>query len=250
MSDLLEIKRLYSGYGKIPVLRDVECNVAENEILGILGNNGMGKSTLLKTVMGLLRAAKGTILLSGQEITWAKPGSRAQHGLGYVPQGRGIFPNLSVLDNLRMGVVGHGIKEEEAIRKSVAYFPRLETLLGRSGGTLSGGEQQILALARCLISEPKLILLDEPTEGIQPSIVDEIGEMLKELNQKMGLTIVLVEQNVEFITELSHRINIMEKGTFSDEVDVKSGQDLELLKGFSSFGEVDKAALMPSSVKF
>ena len=236
MSVLLEIKGLSSGYGRIPVLHGVECHVADNEILGVLGNNGMGKSTLLKTVMGIISATAGTILYSGQDITRMKPGGRAQYGLGYVPQGRGIFPNLSVLDNLRMGVVGHGIDEEDAIRNIVLEFPRLESLLDRSGGTLSGGEQQILALARCLISDPDLILLDEPTEGIQPSIVDEIGEILKTLNRKKGLTIILVEQNMEFITELSNRTKIMEKGTFATEVDMSSGQGSALLKGFSGFG--------------
>ena len=229
MSVLLEIKGLSSGYGRIPVLHGVECHVADNEILGVLGNNGMGKSTLLKTVMGIISVTAGTILYSGQDITRMKPGGRAQYGLGYVPQGRGIFPNLSVLDNLRMGVVGHGIDEEDAIRNIVLEFPRLESLLDRSGGTLSGGEQQILALARCLISDPDLILLDEPTEGIQPSIVDEIGEILKTLNRKKGLTIILVEQNMEFITELSNRIKIMEKGTFATEVDMSSGQGLSLI---------------------
>ena len=229
MSVLLEIRGLSAGYGRIPVLHGVECNVHDNEILGILGNNGMGKSTLLKTVMGIISPTSGTILYSGQDVTRLKPGPRAQYGMGYVPQGRGIFPNLSVLDNLRMGVVGHGLDEEDAIRDIVLDFPRLESLLDRSGGTLSGGEQQILALARCLISQPDLILLDEPTEGIQPSIVDEIGEILNTLNRKKGVTIVLVEQNMEFITELSHRIKIMEKGSFAGEVDMISGQGKDLL---------------------
>ena len=184
----------------------------------------------------IISPTSGTILYSGQDVTRLKPGPRAQYGMGYVPQGRGIFPNLSVLDNLRMGVVGHGLDEEDAIRDIVLDFPRLESLLDRSGGTLSGGEQQILALARCLISQPDLILLDEPTEGIQPSIVDEIGEILNTLNRKKGVTIVLVEQNMEFITELSHRIKIMEKGSFAGEVDLISGQGKDLLQGFSGFG--------------
>ncbi len=248
MSALLEIKGLSSGYGRIPVLHGVECNVSDNEILGILGNNGMGKSTLLKTVMGIISATAGTILYSGQDITRMKPGGRAQFGLGYVPQGRGIFPNLSVLDNLRMGVVGHGIDEEDAIRNIVLEFPRLESLLERSGGTLSGGEQQILALARCLISDPDLILLDEPTEGIQPSIVDEIGEILNTLNRKKGVTIILVEQNMEFITELSHSIKIMEKGTFSSAINMTTGEDSALLKGFSGFGGAKPATSNPGTI--
>ncbi len=139
MNALLDIKGLSAGYGRIPVLHGVECSVADNEILGILGNNGMGKSTLLKTIMGILSASAGTILYSGQDITRWKPGPRAQYGVGYVPQGRGIFPNLSVLDNLRMGIVSHGLDQEDALRNIVLDFPRLETLLDRSGGTLSGG---------------------------------------------------------------------------------------------------------------
>ena len=249
MSALLEIKGLSAGYGRIPVLHGVECNVHDNEILGILGNNGMGKSTLLKTVMGIISPTSGTILYSGQDVTRLKPGPRAQYGMGYVPQGRGIFPNLSVLDNLRMGVVGHGLDEEDAIRDTVLDFPRLESLLDRSGGTLSGGEQQILALARCLISQPDLILLDEPTEGIQPSIVDEIGEILNALNRKKGVTIVLVEQNMEFITELSRRIKIMEKGSFAGEVDLISGQGKDLLQSFSGFGGSKNQRLSPPSLE-
>lgn len=245
MNGLLEIKGLSSGYGRIPVLHGVDTRVAENEILGVLGNNGMGKSTLLKTLMGIITASAGTILYSGQDITRLKPGVRAQYGLGYVPQGRGIFPNLSVLDNLRMGVVGHGIDEEDAIRNIVLEFPRLDSLLDRSGGTLSGGEQQILALARCLISDPDLILLDEPTEGIQPSIVDEIGEILQTLNRKKGLTIILVEQNMEFITELSNRINIMEKGSFVTEIDMSSAEGSALLQGFSGFGGTKQSSVPP-----
>ena len=248
MSSLLEIKGLSSGYGRIPVLHGVECHVSDNEILGILGNNGMGKSTLLKTVMGIISATAGTILYSGQDITQMKPGGRAQYGIGYVPQGRGIFSNLSVMDNLRMGVVGHGIDEDDAIRNIVLEFPRLESLLERSGGTLSGGEQQILALARCLASDPDLILLDEPTEGIQPSIVDEIGEILNTLNRKKGLTIILVEQNMEFITELSQRIKIMEKGTFATEVDMTTGEGKAVLKGFSGFGGAKAATSKPNTI--
>ena len=248
MSVLLEVKGLSSGYGKVPVLHGIEFQVAEKEVLGVLGNNGMGKSTLLKTLMGILSASAGTVLYSGQDVTRNKPGVRAQYGMGYVPQGRGIFSNLSVLDNLRMGVVGHGLDEEDAVRNIVLDFPRLEGLLDRSGGTLSGGEQQILALARCLISEPDLILLDEPTEGIQPSIVDEIGEILLDLNRRKGLTIILVEQNIEFITELSQRIKVMEKGTFVNDIDLKNGKDHLVLKSFSVFG-TSKSQVKTSSEK-
>ena len=131
MSVLLEVKGLSSGYGKVPVLHGIEFQVAEKEVLGVLGNNGMGKSTLLKTLMGILSASAGTVLYSGQDVTRNKPGLRAQYGMGYVPQGRGIFSNLSVLDNLRMGVVGHGLDEEDAVRNIVLDFPT-----GRSFGSI------------------------------------------------------------------------------------------------------------------
>ncbi len=205
MSALLEAHALSSGYGRVPVLRGVDLHVDDGEIVGVLGHNGMGKTTLLKTLIGLVATKNGTVTYAGMDITDDRPGERAKHGIGYVPQGRGIFPNLSVLDNIRMGVAAHDLDEEDAVRRILVEFPRLERLLDRDGGALSGGEQQLLAIARCLVSEPELILLDEPTEGIQPSIIDEIIELLRDLNRSRGVAIVLVEQSLDFITELSDR---------------------------------------------
>ncbi len=173
---------------------------------------------------------------------------RSQMGIGYVPQGRGIFPALSVYDNIRMGIAAHQDEEEEAIRAVTDEFPRLERLLEREGGALSGGEQQILAIARCLISEPQLLLLDEPTEGIQPSIVDDIAEKLEELSSKRGIAVVLVEQNLEFITSLSNRIVMLQNGRVTGEIDRTESANPELIQEFTGSGSGNGAATARASV--
>ena len=236
MSALLEVKALSAGYGRVPVLHGVDFTVEEGEIVGVLGHNGMGKTTLLKTVMGIVPATGGVIGYAGLDLTRERASERARLGLGYVPQGRGIFPNLSVQDNIRMGIAAHGGEEEEAVRRILARFPRLEPLLDREGGALSGGEQQLLAIARCLISEPELVLLDEPTEGIQPSIVDAIIELLRNLNREQGVTIVMVEQNLDFITELSDRVLLLQKGVITGEVKGADVANPALIEEFTGFG--------------
>jgi amidase len=236
MSPLLKVQGLQASYGRVPVLHGINFEVAEGEILGVLGHNGMGKTTLLKTLMGIVPAKAGQMTFDGEDITTLKSSGRARLGMGYVPQGRGIFPTLSVLDNLRMGVASHDMDETDAVERVMADFPRLERLLGRDGGALSGGEQQLLALARCLISEPDLILLDEPTEGIQPSIIDEIIELLKSLNQRTGITIVLVEQSLDFITALSDRVLLIQKGAIIGEVSGSDTADPALIEEFTGFG--------------
>ena len=236
MSVLLEVKALSAGYGRVPVLHGVDFTVEEGEIVGVLGHNGMGKTTLLKTIMGIVPATGGVIGYAGLDLTRERASERARLGLGYVPQGRGIFPTLSVQDNIRMGIAAHGGEEEEAVRRILAGFPRLEPLLDREGGALSGGEQQLLAIARCLISEPELVLLDEPTEGIQPSIVDAIIELLRNLNREQGVTIVMVEQNLDFITELSDRVLLLQKGVITGEVKGADVADPALIEEFTGFG--------------
>ena len=236
MSALLEVKALSAGYGRVPVLHGVDFTVEEGEIVGVLGHNGMGKTTLLKTIMGIVPATGGVIGYAGLDLTRERASERARLGLGYVPQGRGIFPNLTVHDNIRMGIAAHGGEEEEAVRRILAGFPRLEPLLDREGGALSGGEQQLLAIARCLISEPELVLLDEPTEGIQPSIVDAIIELLQKLNREQGVTIVMVEQNLDFITELSDRVLLLQKGVITGEVKGADVADPALIEEFTGFG--------------
>ena len=236
MNALLEVRGLCAGYGRVPVLHGVDFVVGEGEIVGVLGHNGMGKTTLLKTLMGLVPATAGVVTYAATDLGRMRASARARLGIGYVPQGRGIFANLSVYDNLRMGVAAHDADEEDALRRVLAGFPRLEALLGRDGGALSGGEQQLLAIARCLVSEPDLILLDEPTEGIQPSIVDEIIELLRGLNREEGVTLVMVEQNLEFITELSERVLLMQKGVIAGEVKGEEAADPALIEAFTGFG--------------
>jgi urea ABC transporter ATP-binding protein UrtE len=209
---MLEVLELRAGYGAVPVLAGISLRVAAGEFTGILGHNGMGKSTLLKTLMGILPATSGRIVLEGEDITKAPSHERARRGLGYVPQGREIFPALSVLDNLRFAVAARGRPEPVAIEQVLDEFPRLKPLLDRPSGALSGGEQQLLALARCLVQQPRLMLLDEPTEGVQPSIIETIAEKLAELRQKSGLTMILVEQNLDFIKSLSDRVLVIQKG--------------------------------------
>ena len=207
---MLEVETLHSGYGRIPILEGVSLSLQEGEIVGILGHNGMGKTTLLRTLIGEIKANQGTIRFNGEDITRLTMFRRARLGMGYVPQGRDIYPQLTVLENMKMGEVKRG--GESAIPEILEYFPLLKGLLNRSGRTLSGGEQQILALARCLVGRPKLILLDEPTEGIQPSIVDQIMEKLDTLSTALHLTILLVEQDLQFIAKLAGRVLIMQKG--------------------------------------
>lgn len=209
---MLEVSDLAAGYGRIPILGGVSFTVAQGEFIGVLGHNGMGKTTLLRTLMGYVPATTGRVVLEGADITRAEPYRRARAGMGYVPQGREIFPGLSVRDNLRMGAVARPKEEAATIESVLEIFPRLKRLIDRSGGALSGGEQQLLAIARCLVGGPKLILLDEPTEGIQPSIIDEIVETLSGLRAKGGLTMILVEQNLDFIAALSERVLIIQKG--------------------------------------
>ena len=237
MSALLEVKGLSAGYGRVPVLHGVDFTVGDGEIVGVLGHNGMGKTTLLKTIMGLVPATGGVIGYAGLDLTRERASERARIGLGYVPQGRGIFPNLTVRDNVRMGLAAHGAAdEEESVRRILNDFPRLEPLLDREGGALSGGEQQLLAIARCLISEPELILLDEPTEGIQPSIVDAIIDLLRNLTRERGVTLVMVEQNLDFITELSDRVLLLQKGVITGEVKGADAADPVLIEEFTGFG--------------
>ncbi len=224
---MLEVKNLHSGYQRIPVVMGLDLIVEEGEFVGILGHNGMGKTTLMQTLIGALPATAGSIRFAGKDITRMRTSGRARLGLGYVPQGRRIFPRLTVRENLAMAVAG-ARQPDSTLDAVLADFPRLEPLLSRAGGVLSGGEQQILALARCLCGRPKLILLDEPTEGIQPSIIDEMIETLLALSKRDGLTMILVEQNLQFIQMLSDRVLILQRGRIRRQVDPESLHDSDL----------------------
>ena len=217
---VLDINGLSGGYGKVPILHDISFSLAEGEVVGVLGHNGMGKTTLLKTIMGFLPATTGTVRFADTDVTRLNPFDRAGLGMGYVPQGRGIFPQLSVRDNLRFAWHDYaGGSEAEVLEAVLADFPRLTRLLDREGGALSGGEQQLLSLARCMMGDPSLLVLDEPTEGIQPSIIEEMSETLNAiLRERRGLSILLVEQNFDFIADLSDRVLVLERGRIAGEL--------------------------------
>jgi branched-chain amino acid transport system ATP-binding protein len=212
---VLEVEGLHAQYGQVPVLNGVSLRVGAAERVVIIGRNGVGKTTLLRALMGFLRCRPGHIHWRGGDITHLPPYQRARLGLGYVPQGREIFPALTVRENLRMGALaGTGSRFDELLQ----IFPRLSERLGQRGGSLSGGEQQILAIARALMGDPQLLLLDEPTEGVQPSIVDEILEQLLGINARFGVTMILVEQNLEFASAFAQRAYTMLKGQITEEL--------------------------------
>ena len=224
---LVSVEDLHTYYGKSHILDGVSLTVGHGEVVGLLGRNGVGKSTTLKTIMGLVNAAAGKILLDGQSITGVPPHKLAQMGIGYVPEDRRIFRLLTVMENLRTGLDRHGVSDErkrELLDKAFTYFPRLAERRNQPGGTLSGGEQQMLAISRAMMLEPKIILLDEPTEGLMPRMVSQIREIIDVLH-KEGVAILLVEQNVPLTLAASQRVYIMEKGVVrhhcaSSELDV------------------------------
>jgi len=211
---LVRVEDVHTYYGKSHILHGVSLNVAPGEVVGLLGRNGVGKSTTLKTIMGLVRPSRGAVRLNGVRITGLPPHKVARLGVGYVPEDRRIFRLLTVMENLRTGLDRNGVTEEKRttlLEKVFAYFPVLAERRSQAGGTLSGGEQQMLAIARAMMLEPKIILLDEPTEGLMPRMVSQIRNIIEVLHNE-GVAILLVEQNVPLTLEASKRIYIMEKG--------------------------------------
>jgi ABC-type branched-subunit amino acid transport system ATPase component len=207
---------LVSGYGRIRILDSVSVSLSPGEVVAVIGHNGMGKTTLLRTLAGLLKAKSGSIHLVGRDVTHRATAVRSRLGLGYVPQGRQIFPDLTVMENLMIGQAARA--GESDIPAMLERFRSLTALLGRPGRALSGGEQQLLALARCLVGRPRVVLLDEPSEGIQPSIVDQIAEHLHDLSTTQRLAILLVEQDLELVSRVAHRVHVMRKGRFVSEI--------------------------------
>lgn len=248
---MMEVAELVSGYGRIGVLRGASFAVVRGECLGILGHNGMGKTTLLRTIMGLLACQSGRIRFEGRAIERLATHQRARLGLGYVPQGRQIFPALTVRENLLFGGIAKsggaksgGAKSGDAksgggksgaddiLARILGDFPELKRLLDRPGGALSGGEQQLLALARALCGKPRLLLLDEPTEGIQPSIIAAMSERLHDLRARYGLSILLVEQNLDFIRGLANRALLIHRGQIGREIPPAALADPTLVEEF------------------
>jgi urea transport system ATP-binding protein len=216
---MLEIRGVDVAYGESQILWDVSLDVPAGSVVCLMGRNGVGKTTLLKAIMGLLPTRAGRISFDGVDLAGRRPEERAAVGIGYVPQGREVFPNLTVRENLRIGLLGRRASRRNGASGSgddldatFELFPKLKSLLGRKGGVLSGGEQQQLAIARVLLARPKLLLMDEPTEGIQPSVILQIEDAIERI-KRQGISVLLVEQYLEFAWRLASSYAIMRKGT-------------------------------------
>lgn len=209
---MLKVHGLNQFYGQSHILWDLELDVPKGACTCLMGRNGVGKTTLLKCVMGLLRTSSGTIEFNGGDLLKRSAEERAPLGIGFVPQGREIFPLLTVEENLKVGLAAVKNGGNEVPGHVFEIFPVLKTMLKRRGGDLSGGQQQQLAIGRALVVEPKLLIMDEPTEGIQPNIVHEIGDVIMQLNKEYGLTVLLVEQKLPFVRRVADHFCILEKG--------------------------------------
>ncbi|MBN9067494.1 MAG: ABC transporter ATP-binding protein [Rhizobiales bacterium] len=229
---LLEVEDVHSGYGAGDILQGVSLSVRKGEIVAVVGRNGVGKTTLMRTVMGLLPLRAGAINHHGRPIVGLSPQARAKAGFGYVPQGKMIFPFLTVAENLKMGErVGGAARPWDQI---FDMFPILRERLGQQGGTLSGGQQQALAIARVLVGSPEILILDEPSESIQPNIIADIGRVLARLNAEQGQTIVLVENNFSLIRATAHRAYVLDRGRCVAELAAEEVSDRERMLRYLS----------------
>lgn len=230
---LLQVKDLNAHYGPSHVLQGINLNVADGELVALMGRNGMGKSTTLKTIMGLVRPTSGSVLFQGTEMAGLSPYQIARAGIGYVPEERRIFPDLTVLDNLKLGIKGGKIKNPNdpntwTVERIFHHFPKLAERTHQQGGRLSGGEQQMLAIGRSLMGNPKLLLIDEPSEGLAPIMVQEVRNVLEEIN-KAGVSVLLVEHNMKVALSLAHRVYLMSKACIGCEaapVEVRDNHEL------------------------
>ena len=229
---MLSVENVSAGYGKISVLSEISIKLESNSILGVLGRNGMGKSTLIKVLSGLLTCHSGKIFLDNEDITNYPPHLRAQKKIVTIVQGRGIFPRLKVVENLMLGKLLQTTVKKDRLDEVYSYFPILSERTGQVAGTLSGGEQQMLAIGRAIMSDPKIMLLDEPSDGIMPSLVKEIGTTLKSMSQKNDISLVVVEQNVPLIFSLTDRCIILEKGKIVVEGKKSEIQDSNIMKQY------------------
>jgi len=209
---MLSINGINSFYGTSHILHGISLELADGGMFSVLGRNGAGKSTLLRSIIGLNAPRSGEIRFDGADITRLKSHERARLGIGYVPQGREIIADLTVLENLQLALIGVGRKDDGLPGFVFEYFPALKSLTERKGGVLSGGQQQQLAIARALVQEPKVLLLDEPTEGLQPSVVDEIDNIIKRIHSERNCAILLVEQNLQFVRDITQKFAILETG--------------------------------------
>jgi urea ABC transporter ATP-binding protein UrtE len=230
MTSLLQVGGIECGYGGGKVLDGVSMTVERGEIVALIGRNGVGKTTLMRALIGLVPLSAGTIQVDGVELGHERPYTRAKQGVGYVPQGREVFPALTVRENLQVGAQANRSRIVEMLDKVVGYFPVLRTKFQQKAGTMSGGEQQQLAIARALIGAPKVLLLDEPSEGIQPSIVELIGETLLKIAAQTGIGVLLVEQNMGMVESVANRCCVMDKGRIVDTLDRAELADEERIR--------------------
>ncbi|MFB3164881.1 urea ABC transporter ATP-binding subunit UrtE [Neobacillus sp. 179-J 1A1 HS] len=231
---MLELENLEVGYGESMVVRNIKLKVKESQVVCIMGRNGVGKTTLLKAIMGILSPKSGSILFKNDNITKKSPSYRAIKGMGYVPQGREIFPKLSVYENLLIGLEASGGTKKNLIREDIyEYFPILKEFKNRNGGDLSGGQQQQLAIARALVSNPSFLLLDEPTEGIQPNIVADIQRVIRDIKEKSKTSMILVEQNLDYAKSVADYIYVVDHGSIVYESSVDEIKDEDVYRYLS-----------------
>jgi branched-chain amino acid transport system ATP-binding protein len=227
----LQISALKSGYGRVRIINNVSLEVETASIVAVIGRNGVGKTTLIKTIMGALPSAEGAITFRNHDITRLSAAERARLGIGYVPQGRGIFTRMSVAANLTLGA-GVGNASDPDLKRAFSFFPILEKRLPQLAGSMSGGEQQQLAIGRILAGRPEIILFDEPSEGIQPNIVQEIGSIIRRLRDEEGLTIMIVEQNLQLIRSVADYCLVMDKGQIIARIDPDELADPEVAQRY------------------
>jgi urea transport system ATP-binding protein len=227
---LLEVAGLRTGYGSSPILQGIDLKVRAGEIIAVIGRNGVGKSTMMRCLIGQLRVWAGAIRFGGNDISSMLPERRAQLGFGYIPQGREVFARMTVEENLRVGEMIGSRSEKKLYDMVYEFFPILAERRDQKAGTMSGGQQQQLAIGRAMIGNPKLLLLDEPSEGIQPSIILEIMRVIRRVNRELGTTVLFVEQNLDVILSLAQRCYVMDKGRIIVERDAHELQDREVAK--------------------
>ena len=233
MSDpILSMNGVHVSYGNTPILRDIDLAIGDGETVGIMGRNGVGKTTLMKTVIGLLTPDEGTITYNGDEVTDLPADRRARLGMGYIPQGRDVFPDLTVHQNITMGLSISEHKGEKLVDDVYDYFARLDERRDQKAGTMSGGEQQMLAIGRALAGNPDLLLLDEPSEGIQPSIVQDITDDIASINEEFGVTVLFVEQNLQVIRELAERCYVVDGGRIEAELGATDLEDADAVADY------------------